>query len=69
MMQFDPFKRQPIFEIEYALQVTVTLENSEQVVYECNTRSHTQFLTELREIQTIVENLYELIPRPEVTEF
>jgi len=68
-MQFDPFKRQPIYEIEYALQVTVTLENGGQVVHECNTHSHIQFLTKLREIQTTVENLYELIPRPEVTEF
>ena len=69
MMQFDPFKRQPVQEIEYAFQVTVTLENGEQVVHECSTHSHIQFLTKLREIQTTVENLYELTPRPEVTEF
>jgi len=70
MMQFDPFKRQPVQEIEYAFQVTVTLENSEQVVKSCTTQSYSQFMDRIREAQTAIENLYELQPRlPEVTEF
>ena len=70
MMRFDPFKRQPVQEIEYAFQVTVTLGNGEQVVHDCTTQIYNQFMDKIREAQTAIENLYELRPRlPEVTEF
>lgn len=66
-MQFDT--RLAAHEIIYSFRFTVILPDSENVVFEYEGNSYFTYLTKMREAHQVIENLYQKIERPEVTEF
>ena len=67
MMQFD--SKLAAHEIIYSFRFVVVLPDAEEVVYEYEGNSYFTYLTKMREAHQVIENLYQKIERPEVTEF
>jgi len=67
MMQFDT--RLAAHYIIYSFRFVVVLQDSENVVFEYEGNSYFTYLTKMREAHQVIENLYQKIERPEVTEF
>ena len=66
MMQFD---KQKAHSVTYSFTFTVVLPDLEEKVYTYTGDSYEQYLNQMRQAQQQIEYLYELIERPEVTEF
>ena len=66
MMQFD---KQNILGVIYTFKVEIQLPGGTSKYHQYEGRSYETFLIKLREAQTQIDNLYQIIERPEVTEF
>jgi hypothetical protein len=67
MMLFD--KRLAARDIVYSFRFVVVLPDLEEVVFAHESNHYTTYLTKMREAHIQIENLYQKLERPEVTEF
>ena len=66
MMQFD---KQKILGVIYTFKAEIQLPDGTSKCHQYEGKSYETFLIKLREAQTQIDNLYQIIERTEVTEF
>ena len=66
MMQFD---KQSVHDIIYRFEIVVVMPDASEKYYQYEGRSYESYLIKIREAQIQIENLYQRVARPEVTEF
>lgn len=67
MMQFD--NKLVVRDIVYSFRFVVVLPDLDEVVFAHESNHYTTYLTKMREAHIQIENLYQRLERPEVTEF
>lgn len=68
MMQFDQYK-QKAHDIIYRFEIVVVMPDTEDKYYQYEGTSYETYLRKIREAHQQIQNIYELVERPEVTEF